>query len=62
MTELLTILEDFALYRKYRYVRLDGSSQRVDRQDAIDQFNHDDSISLFLLSTRAGGLGSLYMI
>ena len=29
----------------------------LDRQDNIDQFNETDEINIFLLSTRAGGLG-----
>lgn len=37
--------------------RLDGQTPVVDRQSLIDQYNEDSSIFIFLLSTRAGGLG-----
>ena len=39
------------------YRRFDGSHSAADRQQMIDDFNEDESISCFLLSTRAGGLG-----
>ncbi|KDO16341.1 hypothetical protein SPRG_18129, partial [Saprolegnia parasitica CBS 223.65] len=41
----------------YKFIRLDGSTTVSDRQALIDQFNEDTSIFVFLLSTRAGGLG-----
>ena len=43
--------------RTYRLERLDGAVKVADRQASIDRFNKDPSIFLFLLSTRAGGLG-----
>ena len=61
MTRQLDILEDYCGYRRdddFSYVRIDGSTNGVDRQDYIDAFNAPDSkIFMFLLSTRAGGLG-----
>ena len=39
------------------HLRLDGQTAVSDRQDLIDKFTNDASISCFLLSTRAGGLG-----
>jgi SNF2 family DNA or RNA helicase len=58
MTRLLDILEDYLLLRGYEYRRIDGSSHALDRENAIDDFNAPDSpIFVFLLSTRAGGLG-----
>lgn len=44
-------------YRKYRYFRLDGSSTIQDRRDMVRDFQHRSDIFVFLLSTRAGGLG-----
>jgi SWI/SNF-related matrix-associated actin-dependent regulator 1 of chromatin subfamily A len=38
-------------------LRLDGSTAISERQKLIDRFNQDSSISVFLLSTRAGGMG-----
>lgn len=56
-TSLLDILEDYLLMRNYRYVRLDGSTKVEDRQERIKAFNTDESLFIFLISTRAGGLG-----
>jgi len=57
MTRMLDILGDYLNFRGYRFSRLDGSMNFVDRQDNIDQFSNDPDVSIFLLSTRAGGLG-----
>jgi len=58
MTRLLDILEDYCIYRQYRYCRIDGNTSGDDREYAIDEFNRDGSeMFIFLLSTRAGGLG-----
>ncbi|PIN02504.1 SNF2 family DNA-dependent ATPase [Handroanthus impetiginosus] len=57
MTKMLNILEDYMNYRKYRYLRLDGSSTIMDRRDMVNDFQHRSDIFVFLLSTRAGGLG-----
>ncbi|KAL2483050.1 DNA helicase INO80 [Forsythia ovata] len=57
MTKMLNILEDYMNYRKYRYLRLDGSSTIMDRRDMVRDFQHRNDIFVFLLSTRAGGLG-----
>jgi SWI/SNF-related matrix-associated actin-dependent regulator of chromatin subfamily A member 5 len=58
MTRLLDILEDYLIWRGYKYCRLDGSTPHEERQESIDLFNAPNSEKfLFLLSTRAGGLG-----
>ncbi|KZT57042.1 hypothetical protein CALCODRAFT_453574 [Calocera cornea HHB12733] len=58
MTEIMTIFEDYCNYRHYKYLRLDGMTKSEDRGEAMRKFNEKDSpYSLFLLSTRAGGLG-----
>lgn len=57
MTKMLNILEDYMNYRKYKYLRLDGSSTIMDRRDMVWDFQHRSDIFVFLLSTRAGGLG-----
>ncbi|KAJ6304183.1 hypothetical protein OIU77_017955 [Salix suchowensis] len=57
MTKMLNILEDYMNYRKYRYLRLDGSSTIMDRRDMVRDFQLRNDIFVFLLSTRAGGLG-----
>lgn len=44
--------------KKKSYLRLDGSTHSVERQMNIDRFNvHGSDVFIFLLSTRAGGLG-----
>ena len=39
------------------YSRLDGSTPITERQDLLDQFYEDESISVFMLSTKSGGAG-----
>eukprot|EP01091_Cochliopodium_minus_P017448 TRINITY_DN683_c0_g3_i1.p1 TRINITY_DN683_c0_g3~~TRINITY_DN683_c0_g3_i1.p1 ORF type:complete len:1046 (-),score=408.02 TRINITY_DN683_c0_g3_i1:2-3139(-) len=58
MTRQLDIIEDFLHLRKYNYCRIDGQCSGEDRDTAISEFNKEDSEKfVFLLSTRAGGLG-----
>ena len=58
MTQIMNIMEDFLLFRKMKYLRLDGTTKADDRAALLKQFNAPDSdIFCFLLSTRAGGLG-----
>ncbi|XP_067949121.1 probable global transcription activator SNF2L2 [Watersipora subatra] len=58
MTAVMTILEDYFNYRGYNYLRLDGSTKADDRGLLLAQFNAKGSEHfIFLLSTRAGGLG-----
>ncbi|ERN16917.1 probable chromatin-remodeling complex ATPase chain [Amborella trichopoda] len=58
MTRLLDILEDYLMYRGYMYCRIDGNTGGEDRDASIDAFNQPGSEKfIFLLSTRAGGLG-----
>ncbi|NXY81742.1 SMRCD regulator, partial [Alcedo cyanopectus] len=56
-TMMLDILEVFLKHRQHRYIRLDGKTQISGRIHLIDQFNTDMGIFVFLLSTKAGGLG-----
>ncbi|KAK5990117.1 Chromatin structure-remodeling complex subunit snf21 [Cladobotryum mycophilum] len=58
MTAIMDIMEDYLRYRKYEYLRLDGTTKSDERSDLLRDFNHPESkYFLFLLSTRAGGLG-----
>ncbi len=50
---MLNLLESLEL----SCLRLDGSTPVSERQALIDEFNNDQSIPVFLLSTRAGGMG-----
>uniref|UniRef100_A0AC34QL37 Uncharacterized protein n=1 Tax=Panagrolaimus sp. JU765 TaxID=591449 RepID=A0AC34QL37_9BILA len=57
-TELMTIMEDFFKYRGWLYLRLDGSTKPDERGELLKVFNAPESpYFLFMLSTRAGGLG-----
>lgn len=70
MTKVLNIIEDYLNFRNWKYCRIDGSTKIDDRQAAMDVFNAektggvngtrnygDDRYFVFMLSTRAGGLG-----
>ncbi|ANB13430.1 Isw2p [Sugiyamaella lignohabitans] len=58
MSRMLDILEDYSLFRGHQYCRIDGSTAHEDRITAIDEYNKPGSEKfLFLLTTRAGGLG-----
>ncbi|XP_073813604.1 chromatin-remodeling complex ATPase chain Iswi-like [Musca autumnalis] len=57
-TTMLTILEDYCTWREYPYCRLDGSTEYEKRSEMIEQYNAKNSkMFIFMLSTRAGGLG-----
>ena len=58
MTRMLDILEDYCWLREWEYCRIDGSTSGGDRDEAMEAFNAPESTKfLFMLSTRAGGLG-----
>ena len=54
---ILDILQEALDYLNIRYVRLDGSTKTDERQALVDEFNEDEEITVFLLSTKAGGVG-----
>jgi len=56
-TMLLDVLEKYLRIRGHRYLRLDGQTPVQERQELIEKFNRDENIFIFILSTRAGGLG-----
>ena len=57
MTRMIDLMEEYLTYRNYRYCRLDGSTKLEDRRDTVADFQTQPDIFVFLLSTRAGGLG-----
>jgi len=58
MTQLMTILEDYLNWRGHKYLRLDGTTKSEERGEMLREFNCANSeYFIFLLSTRAGGLG-----
>ena len=57
MTRMLDLLESYFQQRGEVVCRIDGSVKQDDRREFIHRFNTDPSYGIFLLSTRAGGLG-----
>ncbi|TNY18474.1 P-loop containing nucleoside triphosphate hydrolase protein [Rhodotorula diobovata] len=58
MVRMLDILSDYCSIRGYLHQRLDGTVPSEQRRKSIEHFNAPDSPDfVFLLSTRAGGLG-----
>ena len=56
MTRCLDLLSDYLAFRKYKFERIDGAVRGECRQAAIDRFSNGD-VFVFLLCTRAGGVG-----
>ncbi|ORX75474.1 hypothetical protein BCR32DRAFT_210263 [Anaeromyces robustus] len=56
-TRMLDILETVLDTLNYSYLRLDGQTPVVERQERIDDYNNSPDIFVFLLSTKAGGFG-----
>ena len=57
MTKMMNLLEEYMQFKHFRYFRLDGSTGVSERRDLVNEFQENDDIFIFLLSTRAGGLG-----
>ena len=58
MTTTMDIMQAYFDYRSIKHLRLDGGTKSDDRGERTKQFNKEDSeYDVFLLSTRAGGLG-----
>ncbi len=58
MTSLLDILQDYCTLRGYAHCRIDGSTEMTLREEQIQEFMSESTDKfIFLLSTRAGGLG-----
>ncbi|KAL5972497.1 hypothetical protein ACLOJK_039301 [Asimina triloba] len=54
---MLDILEKLLIRKGYCFSRLDGATPMSCRQALVDEFNSSPSKQVFLISTRAGGLG-----
>ncbi|XP_025774238.1 lymphoid-specific helicase isoform X4 [Puma concolor] len=57
MTRMLDILMDYCHFRNFNFSRLDGSMSYSEREKNMHSFNTDPEVFIFLVSTRAGGLG-----
>jgi SWI/SNF-related matrix-associated actin-dependent regulator 1 of chromatin subfamily A len=56
-TQILDILQAVLKYRQIHHLVLTGSTPVDVRQTLVDEFTEDESIPVFLLSTKAGGMG-----
>ena len=56
-TQILDILQRILDREKIKFVVLTGSTPVDVRQSLVDEFTEDESIQVFLLSTKAGGMG-----
>lgn len=57
MTTMLDLLSSYLDAKEVQHCRIDGSISWQDRQESMKRFNTDPECKVFLLSTRAGGLG-----
>ena len=60
-TTTLDLFESVCNMRSFRYLRLDGQTPVAKRQPLVDRFNSkyggEDQETVFLLSSKAGGVG-----
>jgi SWI/SNF-related matrix-associated actin-dependent regulator 1 of chromatin subfamily A len=56
-TSCLDLLGCLMEHLNLQYLRMDGSTPSAERQELIDHFNSESDIKVFLLSTKACGLG-----
>lgn len=54
---MLNILESAIISKGWKYLRIDGSVSSSERQNRVNQFQNDDTIPVFLLTSHVGGLG-----
>ena len=56
-TSMLDLIEIPLQKNGFKFVRLDGSVSQPNRQKAINNFNKNNDVRIFLISTKAGGIG-----
>lgn len=57
MVKMLDLISEYCDIRGFRHERLDGRIRGSERQKSIDRFESEPDSFMFLLSTRAGGVG-----
>lgn len=57
MVRMIDLFAEYLASRNYSYVRLDGKTDVTERNAKVVAFQNNPEIFIFLLSTRAGGLG-----
>lgn len=55
--EMLSLIRTELDQRQINYSYLDGSTPAIKRKDAVNKFQTDDTIRVFLISLKAGGVG-----
>ena len=50
--KLLDILERFVVKKRYNHIRLDGATKNEQRQLLVNEFNTNNEIFIFLISTK----------
>ncbi|OQS55495.1 swr1 [Ecytonucleospora hepatopenaei] len=57
MTKMMDLFEEFLVKMQYEYMRLDGGTKLSQRKDLVNAWQNDTKYFVFILSTRAGGVG-----
>ncbi|OHT00807.1 SNF2 family N-terminal domain containing protein [Tritrichomonas foetus] len=57
MVKVLDIIEDYLIRKDLTFERIDGSVPESERESAIERFGKQPDIFIFLLCTKAGGVG-----
>ena len=55
--QMIRIFTNYLKERNYKFLAMDGATQIGARHSLIDEFNKNDEIFIFLLTTRVGGVG-----
>ena len=55
--KMIDFLEYYLTKKRFKYLKMDGSTAVATRKNLINSFNNDKSVFVFLLTTRVGGLG-----
>ncbi|KAI9021190.1 SNF2 family N-terminal domain-containing protein [Hyaloraphidium curvatum] len=57
MVRMMDLIEEYLTFRNYQYLRLDGQTAVQERNMMVREFQTNPDVFIFILSTRAGGLG-----
>ena len=57
MTRMMDLFEEFLIEKQYSYLRLDGTCKVSQRKELVNLWQNTDRHFIFMLSTRAGGVG-----
>jgi hypothetical protein len=56
-TQMLDLIQNYVKSEGYCHLRVDGSTPRAKRSESVAQFKKDNNFFIFLLSTKAMGMG-----